>query len=79
MIPEDLDLMACSFEGVGLQVWYSPAADKYFVLLAEANASAYIVDIDGRRQVFLTQYRSATSDEDVRELQAVLDSIHIET
>jgi hypothetical protein len=38
-----------------------------------------IVDVDGQRQVFLTQYRSATSDEDLRELQAILDSIHIET
>jgi hypothetical protein len=37
----------------------------------------YIVDVDGDRQVFLS-YRSATSAEDVRELQAVLDSIHIE-
>jgi hypothetical protein len=39
----------------------------------------YIVDVDGQRQVFLTQYRSATSDLDVRELQTILDSIHIET
>jgi len=38
-----------------------------------------VVEVDGQRQVFLTQYRSATSDEDVRELQAILDSIHIET
>ena len=32
-------------------------------------------DIAGQRQVFLTQYRLATSAEDLRELQSVLDSI----
>ena len=38
-----------------------------------------MLDIDGRRQVFLTQYRSATSAEDIAELQAILDSIRIES
>ena len=66
-------------EGIGLQIWYSAPADKYFVLLADGIASVYVVDVDGQRQVFLTQYRSATSDEDVRELQTILDSIHLET
>jgi hypothetical protein len=68
----------CGIEGFGLQIWYSQISG-YFVLLADGIASVYILDVDGQRQVFLTQYRSATSDEDVRELQAVLDSIHIET
>jgi hypothetical protein len=78
-IPEDLDLTTCSFGEIGIQIWYSPPADKYFVLLPGANASAYIVDIDGRRQVFLTQSGPGASDADVRELQTVLDSIRIET
>jgi hypothetical protein len=78
-IPKDLDLTTCSLEGLGLQIWHSPPTDKYFVLLPGANASACIVDIDGRRQVFLTQYGPGASDADVRELQAVLDSIRIET
>lgn len=77
-IPEALDLETCSFEGIGLQIWYSPPADKYFVLLADGIASVYIVDVNGQRQVFLTQYRSATSGDDLAELQSVLDSIHIE-
>ena len=72
------DLEACRSEGIGLQIWYSAPADKYFVLLADGIASVHIVDVDGERQVFLTQYRSATSDEDLRELQLVLDSIRIE-
>jgi hypothetical protein len=76
-VPKGFDMKACRLEGLGLQVWYSPPADKYFVLLPDGIASVYIVD--GQRQVFLTQYRSATSDQDVRELQAVLDSIYIET
>jgi hypothetical protein len=77
-IPEGFDLAACSLEGIGLQIWYSPPADKYFVLLADAIASVYIIDVDGQRQVFLTQQRSATSDDDLAELRSVLDSIHIE-
>lgn len=78
-VPEGIDLKACRLEGIGLQIWYSPPADKYFVLLPDGIASVYVVDVDGQRQVFLTQYRSATSDEDLQELQAILDSIHIET
>jgi hypothetical protein len=78
-VPEGYDLNNCNLEGIGLQIWHSPPADKYFVLLADGIASVYIVDVDGQRQVFLTQHKSAASDEDLRELQAVLDSIHIET
>jgi hypothetical protein len=78
-VPEGFDLKAGHLRGVGLQIWYSQPADTYFVLLADGMASVYIVDVDGQRQVFLTQYRSATSDEDLRELQSILDSIRIET
>lgn len=78
-VPRGFDLKACNLEGAGLQIWYSPPADKYFVLLPDGTASVYIVDLDGQRQVFLTQYRAGASDEDLRELQRVLDSIHIET
>jgi hypothetical protein len=76
-VPKDFDLNACNLEGAGLQIWYSAPADKYFVLLPDGIASVYIVDVKGLRQVFLSQYRSATSDEDLQELQTVLDSIHI--
>jgi hypothetical protein len=75
-IPEDLDLAACTYADVGLQIWYSAPADKYFVLLRDGAVSVYIVDVDGQRQVFVTG-GSVTSDENVRELQATLDSIQI--
>jgi hypothetical protein len=80
-IPEGSDLAACRRGTVGLdalQIWRSRPADDYFVLLPDHTANAYIVDVDGQRQVFATQYRSSTSEEDIRELQAVLDSIRIE-
>jgi len=77
-VPEGFDLKACNVAGIGLQIWYSPPADKNFVLLSDGTASVYIVDVDGQRQVFLTQYRSVTSHRDLRELQAVLASIQIE-
>jgi hypothetical protein len=77
-VPEGFDPEACRPRGVGLQIWYTPL-DDYFVLLPDGIVSVYIVDVDGRRQVFVAQYRSRTSDKDVREMQAVLDSIRIET
>ena len=77
-IPEGFDLEPCSIGPIGLQIWYSAPADKYFVLLADGIASVYIVDVDGRRQVFLTQHRSASSDDDLAELQSVIDSIRFE-
>jgi hypothetical protein len=77
-VPQGFDLEPCNLESIGLQIWYSAPADKYFVLLPDGIMSVYIVDGDGQRQVFLTG-GSTTSDEDVRELQAILDSIRIES
>jgi hypothetical protein len=77
-IPEGFDLEACNLEGNGLQIWFDHPTDDYFVLPPDGIASVYIVEVNGRRQVFLTQHRPATSEEDLHELQAVLDSIHIE-
>jgi hypothetical protein len=77
-VPDGFDLQPCNLESIGLQIWYSAPADKYFVLLPDAVMSVYIVDVDGQRQVFLTG-GSTTSDEAARELQAILDSIQIES
>ena len=80
-VPEGLDLTTCRLwedEIDGLQVWYSARADKYFVLGPDAPASVYILDVDGKRQVFLAGQHLATSGEDVAELQTVLDSIQID-
>jgi hypothetical protein len=78
--PQTLDLQSCRLADagvLGLQVWYSARADKYFVLLPDGVASAYILDVGGQRQVFLTQHRAATSASDLAELQGILDSIRI--
>ena len=77
-VPDGFDLEACNVKGVGLQIWYSRPADKYFVLQADEVASVYIVEVDGRRQVFMA-YRPTTSEVDPAELQRVLDSILIRT
>jgi len=74
-IPRSLDLKACNVPRA-LQLWLSQP-DDYTVLLPEDDAHVYIVDVDGQRQVFFIRTRSATSGEDRRELQAVLDSIRI--
>jgi hypothetical protein len=78
-VPDGYDLRACNIGEIGLQIWYSVPADKHFVLLSTGPALVYIVDVDGRRQVFVAQLRSNTSIEDFRELEAVLRSIRIET
>jgi hypothetical protein len=80
-IPRRLDLDRCQMAEYGysgLQVWHSKRADKYFVLLPGSVASVYVVDVNGERQVFLTQLGNPTSTTDRAELQAVLDSIQIE-
>jgi hypothetical protein len=80
-VPQDFDLTACNLyqDGfLGLQVWYSQPADKYFVLSPDSTASVYILDVGGERQVVLTGTRSTSSDGDVAELQSILDSIRFE-
>jgi hypothetical protein len=77
-VPKGFDLKPCNVKDIGLQIWYSAPADKYLVLFPGVTASVYLVEIDGQRQVFVTQHPSSSSDEDLEELQAVLDSIDIE-
>lgn len=80
-IPESLDLTKCRLaedDVMGLQVWKSTPADKYFVLLPGQRVSVYVVDVHGRRQVFLVETQARTSATDKAELQAALDSIRIE-
>ena len=65
VVPKGFDLGPCNAADIGLQIWYSPPADKNFVLLDHGIASVYIVDVDGERQVFLTQRGTTTSDDDL--------------
>jgi hypothetical protein len=76
-IPNHLDVAGCRMAPGGLQIWYSEPADKYFVLLREATASVYVLDVGGKRQLFVIQVADATSAADRAELKTVLDSIHI--
>jgi hypothetical protein len=55
-IPDSLQDKDC-FEGpgTGVQLWLSKPAG-YLVLLPQGTVSVYVVDVNGRRQVFTTQY-----------------------
>ena len=75
--PKGFDPDTCRPKGIGLQVWYSAPADKHFVLVP-GDAQVYILDVDGQRQVFLVQSKSAATPKDYRELEAILYSIRIE-
>ena len=80
-VPKGADLRSCflaDYGPPGLQIWFSDPSDKYFVLMPGYTAGVYVVDVDGERQVFLTQHGPAASDEDLRELQSMLDSIRID-
>jgi|SRR5215208_5180979 len=80
-VPKGADLRSChlaDYGPPGLQIWFSNPTSKYFVLMPGSMASVYVVDVDGERQVFLTQRDGAASDEDLRELQSVFDSIRID-
>jgi len=80
-IPNRLDLADCRLadDGIlGLQLWDGEPADNCFVLFPGAVASVYILDVGGRRQVFVAQNRSPASPDARAKLKSVLDSIRIE-
>jgi hypothetical protein len=57
-----------------LQVWTG-----YLVLRPAESASAYVVDVGGRAQVFVTVTGDEASAADRAELQSILDSISFQT
>ena len=77
-IPSDYDATECNAPG-GFQIWYSQPADKYLVALNDGTASIYVFDVNGERQVFYTQQRMGTPVDDINELQAIIESIRIDT
>jgi hypothetical protein len=80
-IADDVDLESCFLFDFGppggLQIWFSAPGGKYFVSMPDRVSTVYVVDINGKRQVFMAGRPSDASDEDLAELQAMLDSIHI--
>ena len=80
-IADDVDLESCFLFQFGppggLQIWFSELSDKYFVSMPELVSSIFVVDVNGQRQVFIAAAPSDASDDDLAELQAILDSIHI--
>jgi hypothetical protein len=77
---DDPETATCNVDLPGhVQIWYSEPADKFFVLLGDATASVYILEVNGLRQVFLTQVRAATRAEDITEMEAIIDSIRIDS
>lgn len=77
-VPDGFDLRPCNVEGQALQIWYAEPSDDNLVLFPYERASAHILDVDGRRQVFTTRVPIAATDAERAELQAVLDSIQFE-
>jgi hypothetical protein len=78
-VPEGFDLATCDVKDIRLRIWYSAPADKNFVLLRDAVMSVSIMDVNGKRQVFVADSRAGTSNADRREFQTVPQSIHVES
>jgi hypothetical protein len=78
-VPPSLKSQDCALPGdLGIQLWLQQP-DEYLVLDDAGLVSVYVVDVDGRRQVFATQYRPGyTSEKHRAELQQVLGSIRIQ-
>lgn len=78
-IPDRLQTENCFIgPGTGAQIWLN-GPKNYLYLGPDGLLSIYVVDVDGQRAVFQSQYKPAhTAAEDLAELRQVLDSIHIE-
>lgn len=77
-LPESLRAQNCFLgPGTGVQLWRSRPA-RYMVLDDTGRVSVYVVDVNGIRQVFASQYHSERiSERDLAELRQVLASIRI--
>jgi len=76
-IADDFDAGVCANIPGALQIWHSRPVDKYFVLLPGGLASVYAIDVDGERQVLLTQHQRATAD-DIAEMEAIIESMTLD-
>jgi hypothetical protein len=80
-VPAGADLSSChlaDYGPPGLQVWFSRPTSKFFVLSPDLHARVYVVDVDGKRQVFLAVHDVNASDDDLAGLQSMIDSIRID-
>jgi hypothetical protein len=76
---DDPETATCNSQVPGnLQIWHSRPTDSYFVLLGDGNASVYILEVNGERQVLLTQHQAEATDEELDQLQAIIESIEID-
>ena len=73
---EDIDLADCRVPA--LQVWANASETDFFAQLPGSAASVYIVDVQGQTVVITASWRNASSQSDVAELEAVVDSMQIE-
>jgi hypothetical protein len=77
---DDPETATCNSQVPGnLQIWHSRPTDSYFVLLGDGNASVYILEVNGERQVLLTQHQAEATDEELDQLQAIIESIRFDT
>jgi hypothetical protein len=76
-IPADLDMQTCRHPDLLIQIWADAAETGWFAIPADYDGPnpVWIVDVDGKRAVFLAGQTTDTSTSDVAELQGIIDSI----
>ena len=78
-VPSDLDVTTCTESNQ--RYWPGPAPDFSGGLCCNpaGNTDAvHVIDVEGKRQVFVARHYPQSSTEDRAELQAIVDSIKIE-
>ena len=73
---EDIALADCRVPA--LQIWANASETDFFSVLPGSVASVYIVDVRGQTLAMTATWRSAPSESDVAELEAMVDSVQIE-
>ena len=78
-VADDPETATCNTDVPGnLQIWHSDPVADWFVLSGDGTASVYILDVNGERQVLVTQYLAGSTTEDINELQDIIDTIRFD-
>ena len=75
-IPDGLDPTTCD-PPIGLQIWHSAPADSYMVVIDGATVTVRTADVNGARLVLSTEAASASTPDDIAEMDAIIASVRI--
>ena len=80
-VPDGLDTSTCRHPDLLIQIWADAAENDYFAIPLgppEPLTGAYVVDVNGKPVVFITEYLPTTPRADIDELEAMIASIRFQ-